>query len=161
MKTKLIHKLILTSAVVAAAGWSGTSLANPVTSSFSASAEVIEACEIGAINALEFTDYNPVDGTATTGTTDIVVTCSNGMSGVTIALDAPATLESGANTLNFGLYSDAGHSTAWGSTVGTDTVAVTADGTAQTHTVHGQIDADQNTAQIGSYTGTVNVSVAW
>jgi spore coat protein U-like protein len=63
-------------------------------------------------------------------------------------------------TVAYGLYQDSGHSTNWGKTDGTDTVAGTGNGTAQTLTVYGHIAA-QTTPAPGSYADTVNVTVTF
>ena len=63
-------------------------------------------------------------------------------------------------TVGYGLYQDSGHATNWGNTVGTDTIAGTGNGSAQTLTVYGQIGA-QATPQPGAYADTVNVTVTF
>ncbi|MBV9016942.1 MAG: spore coat U domain-containing protein [Alphaproteobacteria bacterium] len=63
-------------------------------------------------------------------------------------------------TVTYGLFQDSGHSTNWGNTVGTDTVAGTGNGSAQTLTVYGHI-APQTTPQPGAYADTVNVTVTF
>ncbi len=63
-------------------------------------------------------------------------------------------------TVGYALYQDTGRTTNWGNTIGTDTVAGTGSGSAQTHTVFGQIPA-QTTPQPGGYADTVNVTVTF
>ena len=63
-------------------------------------------------------------------------------------------------TVAYGLYTDSGHSTNWGNTVGTDTVSGTGNGSAQTLTVYGQVGS-QTTPAPGAYADTVNVTVTF
>ena len=100
-----------------------------------------------------------------TGT--VVVTCTN-TTPYTVMLDQGA--GSGATvtnrlmtgpasaTVKYGLYQDSGHATNWGKTIGTDTVAGTGNGNAQTLTVYGYIAA-QTTPAPGAYADTINVTV--
>ncbi|TMJ61234.1 MAG: spore coat U domain-containing protein [Alphaproteobacteria bacterium] len=102
-------------------------------------------------------------------TGNISVTCTN-TTPYNVGLDKGA--GSGASVTNrlmtgpssatvaYGLYTDTGHSTNWGNTVGTDTVAGTGNGSAQSLTVYGQIGA-QTTPQPGAYADTVNVTVTF
>lgn len=62
--------------------------------------------------------------------------------------------------LNYGLYSNSNHTTNWGMTVGTDTVAGTGNGAAQAITVYGQIPASQLVAP-GSYTDTITATITY
>ena len=57
-------------------------------------------------------------------------------SGATVATRK---MTSGAATVNYTLYSDSGRTTVWGNTIGTDTVAGTGNGAAQTLTVYGRV----------------------
>src|SRR5437764_15442491 len=63
-------------------------------------------------------------------------------------------------TVSYGLYQDSGHSTNWGNTVGTDALAGTGNGSAQTLTVYGQVGS-QTTPAPGAYADTVNVTVTF
>jgi spore coat protein U-like protein len=76
-------------------------------------------------------------------TSTIQVTCTN-TTPYNIGLDAGTgtgatvatrKMTSGANTVNYTLYSNSGRTTVWGNTVGTDTQAATGNGSAQTYTV--------------------------
>jgi spore coat protein U-like protein len=107
---------------------------------------------------------------AVTGVTDVTstvnVTCTSGGT-YNVGLDSglnPVTtqrnLKSGSSTLAYGLFSDATHATAWGNTVGTNTIAGTGNGAAQTLTVYGEIAAGQ-TLTTGNYTDTVTVTVTY
>ena len=60
--------------------------------------------------------------------------------------------------LTYGLYSDPAHGTLWGNTRGTNTIPEIGNGDAQTMTVYGKIDADQEVS-LGSYADTVTATV--
>lgn len=132
------------------------------TANFDVTATVQEVCSITAGNTLEFGNYDPVAATAVTGTTTVDVTCSNGMTGTEVGLAYSGEMSDGGTaTLTYGLFQDTEHSTPWADTDSTDRQDVGADGTSQTMTVYGQIDADQNTATTGTYTENVTATVYW
>lgn len=126
---------------------------------FNVTATVDSVCSMTAGNDLAFGSYNPVNALAVTGTTTVAVTCSNGMTGTDVGLAYTGNMTFETNNLSYGLFQDAGHTTSWGNTVAVDRQAVIADGTQQTLTVYGQINANQTTAPIGSYTETVTATV--
>lgn len=105
-----------------------------------------------------------VDATGT-----IVATCSNTVP-YTISMNAGAgtgatmavrKLTSGANTLNYALYTDAGRTLVWGDgTLGTSTSTVTGNALAQTTTVYGRIPTGQAPA-LGAYTDAVTVTLTF
>jgi spore coat protein U-like protein len=66
----------------------------------------------------------------------------------------------GANTINYSLYRDSGHTTVWGNTIGTDTVSATGDGTPQSYTVYGRVPP-QTTPAPATYTDTITVTVTY
>jgi spore coat protein U-like protein len=63
-------------------------------------------------------------------------------------------------TIAYSIYSDTGHTTNWGETIGTDTVASTGTGSSQSFTVYGLIPS-QTTPSPGTYTDTVTVTVTY
>src|SRR5262249_27585908 len=99
----------------------------------------------------------------------VIVTCTN-TTPYNIQLDqgagSGATVTSrrmtgpASATVQYGLFQDAGHTTNWGKTNGTDTVAGTGSGAAQTVTVYGQVPT-QTTPAPGAYADTVNVTVSF
>jgi spore coat protein U-like protein len=101
-------------------------------------------------------------------TSTIQVTCTNSTPyniGLNVGTGAGATIAtrkmtSGANTVNYTLYSNSGRTTLWGNTVGTDTVAATGNGAAQNYTVYGRVPT-QTTPAPGSYTDTITVTVTY
>ena len=69
-------------------------------------------------------------------------------------------MTSGATTISYAMYSNAGRTTNWGNTVGTDTVAGTGNGAAQSYTVYGRVPP-QTTPAPGTYTDTITVTVTY
>jgi spore coat protein U-like protein len=65
-----------------------------------------------------------------------------------------------ANQLNYSLFRDAGRTSNWGNTVGTDTVPGAGTGVAQTFTVFGRIPGSQPRAP-GTYSDTITVTLTF
>lgn len=137
------------------------------TTSFSVTATVLAACSVNATN-LAFGNYNPAQVAVTNGQNTVTVTCTSGTTynvGLDLGVGSGATLAarrmtSGANTLNYNLYSNASRTTVWGNTIGTNTVAGTGNGVAQPLTVYGSIPAEQY-VPAGNYLDTINVTVTY
>ena len=67
----------------------------------------------------------------------------------------------GPETVNYKMFSDAGHSQNWGNTVATDTPAQsTGNGAAQSHTVYGQVPV-QATPTAGTFNDTITITVTF
>jgi spore coat protein U-like protein len=123
-------------------------------------------------------NFGSVDVTAS-ASTDISGTfsasCSGGLAGSTVrvcphlgegsqgagANGSPRYMKSGADTLNYNLYSDAGHTTIWGSDLAgwsgasPPQIDMTLDGTGSgstTRTVYGRVPGSQGSARVGTYT---------
>jgi len=114
---------------------------------------------------------NGVLATALNQQTNVAITCTNttpynvGLDagtvvGSTVASRLMAGTTSGntGTTVGFELYQDAGRATVWGNTQGTNTVAGTGTGSAQTIPVYGQVPA-QATPQPDTYQTTVTATV--
>ena len=69
-------------------------------------------------------------------------------------------MTSGGATINYSLYTDAGRTTVWGNTVGTDAVSATGNGASQSYTVYGRVPA-QTTPAPATYTDTITVTVTY
>ena len=128
---------------------------------------ITATCTINSASTLNFGTQG-VLATNVDQTSTIQVTCTN-TTRYNIGLDAGTgtgatvatrKLTSGANTVNYTLYSNSGRTTVWGDTVSTDTVAGTGNGSAQNYTVYGRIPA-QTTPAPGSYTDTITVTVTY
>lgn len=160
--------------LVAATALAGATLAPAVahadsaSNSFTVSAHVVSSCEVTA-NDLNFGDYNPVAAANVDAATTLSVRCTNGTA-YNVGLDmgagsgaSPATrymADSSSNALAYTLYQNAGRTTLWGTTVGTNTRSGTGTGNAVTIDVYGRIPMNQ-TAPTGNYSDTITVSVVW
>jgi spore coat protein U-like protein len=139
--------------------------ATTTTTTFAVTATVIATCTVSA-TALGFGNYT---GVVDPATSTITVTCTNTSPynvGLSAGLATGATVTTRKMTgpasalLGYGLFSDAAHATNWGVTVGTDTVAGTGNGNAQTITVFGQIPAGEFVAP-GAYADTITATVTF
>ncbi len=136
------------------------------TVTFTVTATVVANCTL-SVGSLAFGNYVPTAQTLSTAT--ITVTCTDtttynvGLdggtgsqsSGYTRYMTGPAGAE-----VPYHFFSDSGRSTEWGNTVGTDTVAGTGTGSAQTLTVYG-IMYTSHYVTPGSYTDTVTATVTY
>jgi spore coat protein U-like protein len=163
-KNKLTAALVLVTF-----GLASTSLLNAatVTNTMPVKITIQNACNISttAPTTLDFGTQGPlvanVDQTAT-----ITVTCTSGAS-YNVGLDGGGggsinarRMINGANTVGYQLYSNNARTTVWGVTIGTDTVAGTGNGNAQTLTVYGRVPP-QTTPPAAVYNDTVNVTVTY
>jgi len=133
---------------------------------------LVASCAVSA-TTLNFGSGVGLLTSAVTGSTTLGVTCSNTtpynveldagtVSGSTVASRLMAGTATGntGTTIGFQLYSNAGLTTVWGNTVGTNTVTGTGTGTVQNLTVYGQVPA-QTTPKPDTYQTTINVTVAY
>jgi spore coat protein U-like protein len=142
-----------------------TDTVSSATTSFNITAVIPASCLVSATN-MAFGAYT---GVATNSTSTLSVTCTNtsaynvGLNAGT-ASNATVTNRSmtgpGGALLHYSLFSNSGRTTNWGNTVGTDTVAGTGNGNAQSLTVYGQIPAAQSVAP-GSYTDTITATLTY
>ena len=143
------------------------SFASTTTSTFTTQVAIVASCTINSASTLNFGSQGVlianVDQTSTvqvqcTNTTPYNVGLDAGTgTGATVAVRK---MTSGANTVNYSLYSDSGRTTVWGNTVGTDTVAATGNGASQSYTVYGRVTA-QTTPAPATYSDTVTVTVTY
>jgi spore coat protein U domain-containing protein, fimbrial subunit CupE1/2/3/6 len=145
----------------------GPSSATTVTTTFTATITLAATCIINSASTLDFGTAGVLTANVP-GTSTIAVQCTN-TTPYNIGLDAGAgtgatvavrKLTSGAATVNYSIYSDAGHTTVWGNTVSTDTVAATGNGASQSYTAFGLVPI-QTTPAPGTYTDTVTVTVTY
>jgi spore coat protein U-like protein len=141
--------------------------ANATTASttFGISATVVASCGVTA-TALAFGNYT---GVVATTTSTLTVTCSNSTTynvGLSAGSGTNATVTTRSMTgpssasLGYQLYQDSGYSTYWGQTVGTDTLAGTGTGSAQSITVYGQIPASEYVTP-GSFSDTITATITY
>lgn len=128
----------------------------------------VNACVVAAL-PLAFGSLNQVNGNANDSQTTITVTCTLGVA-FNVGLDAGAHASGGTRqmqaiagtaTIPYNVYSDAQRTTAWGNTLGTDTVARTAGAVPSLLTVYGRIPASGATAPGGAYADLVTVTVTF
>ncbi len=142
---------------------SGTGITT-VTAQFSVTATIVKDCTVSATN-LAFGNYT---GAVNNSTSTVSVTCTSGTAytvGLSAGLATGATvttrkMQNGSALLNYGLFSNSGHTTNWGDTSATNWVSGTGTGSAKGITVYGQIPAAQY-VKPGSYTDTITVSVTY
>ena len=166
-----MHK-ILTATLAAGVIAAGVAQAATTTTTFAVTATVQATCSATA-TALPFGAYTPGAGALSNNST-ISVKCTKNTP-YTVALNAGTTtggaftqrlMASGANTLQYNLYTSATFTTVFGDGTGsTQTSAGTGAGiaTANTLTVFGQLpDSATNQAAIpGSYSDTITVTVSY
>jgi len=139
--------------------------AQTATTTFRVTARVNAVCEVTS-NDLAFGTYNPKASSPHQVTTLVRATCTPGSTyqvGLNEGTSPGATINqrkmaSGANALNYQLYSDSARSSIWGNTQGTDTVTGVGTGLSQDHTVFGAIPAAQG-VPAGDYSDTITVRI--
>lgn len=123
--------------------------------------------------AMSFGNYNASSPTATTANATITVSCvnpANDLDVFTIALSkgssstySPRTLTSGANTLNYNIFTTSGFASIWGDGTG-GSVTVNYNGAGNpnslSYTAYGRIPAGQY-VPAGSYADTITVTVTY
>jgi len=165
----MINRLVAASLASLIAGVASAATA---TTTFAVTANLQSTCSTSA-TALAFPAYTPGGGAKTANST-ISVRCTKNTA-YTVALNAGTTtggafaqrlLASGANTLQYNLYTSAALSSIFGDgTASTATSAGTGAGigTANTVTVYGNLpDSATNQAAVpGNYTDTITVTVSY
>jgi len=145
----------------------GPSSATTTTTTFTATITLAATCVINSASTLDFGTAGVLTANVP-ATSTIQVQCTN-TTPYNIGLDAGTgtgasvavrKLTSGAATVNYSIYTDAGHTTVWGNTVSTDTVASTGTGASQSFTAFGLVPV-QTTPAPGTYTDTVTVTVTY
>lgn len=163
---------ILSAAVATGVMVAGIAQAATTTTTFAVTATVQSTCSAAA-PTLAFPNYTPGLGTQT-GNTTISVKCTKNTP-FTVALNAGSTtgdtyaqrvMGSGANTLQYNLYTSAAFATVFGDGTGTTaTVAGTGLGVATANSVQvfGQLpdNATNQAAVPGAYSDTITVTVSY
>lgn len=158
--------LILCAATLAALASAQAVQAQSQTTSVGATAQVSTVCSVTAV-PLAFGELQLTG--ATDGTASVTATCTNGgpydvgLDNGVNAVAGQRKLVSGANSLNYDLFSDTARTVRWGNLVGTDAVSGVGNGAAQTLTVYGRIAAGQP-VKAGNgvdYADTVQVTVTY
>jgi spore coat protein U-like protein len=157
-------------AIVSALLWfarAGGALAAQTTTTFAVTATVVAACSLSATPLAFGSSVNVLSGNDIDNTSVVTATCTNG-SAYTIGLNAGTAsgatvttrkMTSGANTLNYALYTDAARTTNWDNIGGTNVVSGTGTGSGVDHTVYGRIPSGQTTVPTGAYADTITVTI--
>lgn len=143
------------------------SQAQTATATFDVQITIQSDCAITSTNNLDFGTQGVLDANVD-ATTTLQVQCTSGTPydvGLDAGLASGATvttrqMTSGANTIDYELFSDSTRTTNWGETVSTDTVTETGTGSAQTFTVYGRVPV-QSTPAAGTYTDTIGITVTF
>lgn len=135
------------------------------TGTLSVSVTALSSCTVTPL-PLAFGNYTPASG-GVTATTTLAVLCTlntpykvrlgAGENSADVA-GRKMKVALGTETLDYGLFTDAGHTSNWGQTDGVDTVDDTGAGVANTHTVYGLIPGSQF-VPAGAYTDNVTITV--
>lgn len=95
-----------------------------------------------------------------TNTTPYNIAFDNGANGASVTTRKMKGGASNAEFISYSLFTNSARTSNWGSTVGTDTVGGTGNGTAQAVTVYGRVEP-QTMGSPGTYSDTVNVTVTY
>ncbi|HXS72605.1 MAG TPA: spore coat U domain-containing protein [Rhodanobacteraceae bacterium] len=167
-------KTALLAAALATAGFATQSFdtanaatTTTVTNSMPVKITIQNACDVSttAPTTLDFGTQGPLISNID-NTSSITVTCTTsapynvGLDGGSSGSVTARTMLKGTTPVNYALYRDASRTLNWGNTVGTDTLAGTGSGSAQTLTVYGRVPP-QTTPAAGVYNDTVTVSVTY
>jgi len=165
--TNLRQIFAIVAAVIGFLTCAGLSLAATSTSTFTVQVTIAAACTIISASTLDFGSQGVlnanVDQTSTlqvqcTNTTPYNIGLNAGTgSGATVAARK---MTGGGNAVTYSLYSDSGRTSVWGNSIGTDTVAGTGNGSAQSYTIYGRVPP-QTTPAPGTYTDTVTITVTY
>lgn len=156
------RNLSLIAAALVVAGVAGTASAATDTKNFQVTMTITGACDIhtGTATNVDFGSW-AAGGTDKTATGNLIVNCTD-TTPYAITLNngsnyaAGRRMKSGSNYIAYGLYSDAGATTAWTS------VAGTGNGLDQNIPVYGKVlAAAYATAVPGTYTDTVTATVTY
>jgi spore coat protein U-like protein len=152
---------------IALAATNGSSQAATATTSFQVQLTIEAQCLINSASTLSFGTQGVLSANVDQ-TSSIQIQCTN-TTPYTIGLDAGTgtgatvttrKLTGGGATIHYSLYSDAARTAVWGTTIGSNTVASTGTGAAQSFTVYGRIPA-QTTPAPATYTDTITVTVTY
>jgi len=162
MQLKILRGAIVYALCVASPAAAGT-----VTDTFDVTLTIQAGCEVSAPNTLRFGTVTFLD-TLLTATADFSVRCTSGTNG-TISLNGGTgsgsvttrTMESGANSVNYSLYTSASYATIWGDgSSGTSTVTHNGNGSTTNLTIYGRVPS-QSTPVAATYSDTITITVTY
>ncbi|MDQ9170885.1 spore coat U domain-containing protein [Oxalobacteraceae bacterium R-40] len=149
-----------------------TAFAGQATANLTVTTQVEASCSTFNVSNIAFAAYS---GTAINQTGTVTINCIAGASydismgaglgaGATVAARYLTNQTSGMSDqkLEYKLYSDSGRTVLWGDgTAGTSTVAGTATGADQVHTIYGTVTGGQTGRKVGTYQDTVVVTLTF
>jgi spore coat protein U-like protein len=144
-------------------------LAGTASSTMSVTATVTANCTVST-TALAFGNVNTISGSNVDSTGSLSIVCTNGTAWAASAgigagsgaSYANRKLTSGANLLNYNIYTTTGRTIVWGDgSGGTQTIPGTGTGTTQSVTVYGRVNSGQTSVPVGAYADTVAVTVTY
>jgi spore coat protein U-like protein len=146
-----------------------TAEAATATGNLTATLTIQPSCQVVSSTTLDFGSAGVLAASLDVQS-DFAVQCSDATA-FNIALDAGSTpagsvtrrLMAGGSdgeVVGYHLYSNAGRTAIWGSTIGTDTVSGAGNGSAMNLTVYGRVPA-QATPSPGTYSDTVRVTITY
>jgi spore coat protein U-like protein len=154
--------------ILVAAAAPGTAYAETQSATMSVSATVTANCTVST-SPVAFGSVDTLGGNHD-ATGSVTVNCTNGAAwsaganqgSGTGATMANRRMTSGANTLTYRLFTDAGRTVTWGDgSTGTAAVAGTGTGSTQSFTIYGRVPSGQTTVRAGSYADTVSVTITY
>jgi spore coat protein U-like protein len=158
--TPSLRLLVLSGAAVAAVAAQPALAAD--TAELGVSAEVTATCNV-TTSPVAFGNVDVTSGSNVDATGGFSVTCTNGTAWTaaasagngTGASTAARKMMSGADLLNYSLYTDAGRTTNFVS------ATATGSGSAQASTIYGRVPSGQTTVPAGSYADSVTISLTY
>jgi spore coat protein U-like protein len=163
---KNMQRALLAAGLIAA---TTSAFALTATTTFQVQATVNKQCTVAAAN-LTFPAVDPLS-TQTDGSTTVTVNCTKNTSytvGLTAGATAGATIPqrlmaSGADLMNYNLYTDAARASVWGNSAGSWVSGTGAGmGTPQALTVYGRVAGGQTNLAAATYTEpTITVTVTF
>ena len=147
----------------------GAAQAATTTTNLNVTATVTANCSVST-SPVAFGSVDVLAGSNFDATGGVTVTCTNGTpwsAAAGLGTGAGATyasrkMTSGANLLNYSLYTNAARTTVWGDgSGGTATVSNTGSGVAQNFTVYARVPLGQTSVATGAYADTVQVTVTY
>ena len=167
----MFKKTLLAAALVAAGTFALAAQAATVQANMGVKIVIQNACDVTttAPTDLDFGTHGVLNAAFNESTAGgITVTCTNGAAynvGLNAGVNGAGNVSARKMALAgefvaYQLYSNAGRTTVWGNTIGTDTVTSTGTGAVQTFPVYGTVPA-QATPTAGTYNDTVQVTVTY
>lgn len=161
-------KLTRVGMLAAVAMLAGPARADTASGSLGVSMTVTKGCSVGVSSNVSFGSQSSfASNIDAAGAVNVTCTSTTLYSvGLDAGAGTGATVSSrkmsgtGSNVVGYALYSDAGRSINWGNTVGSDTVAGTGNGAAQTLLVYARVPAGTAPAP-DFYADTIDVTVTY